>query len=62
MHYLPGSVQWMLDVASLPVSYPLKNYQHHATYIWFVKVHFVMQFVFRMWFPAIYIKVRENEK
>ena len=25
MYYLPGSVQWMLDVTCLPVIYPLKN-------------------------------------
>ena len=62
MHYLPGSVQWMLDVTCLSVNYPLKNISatHPLHTIWLCA--FMMQFVYCMRFPAKNGKVCQIEK
>ena len=50
----------MYNVTCLPVNYPLKNYQHRTYLYTVVEVHLVMQFVYRMQFPAKYAKMKSN--
>ena len=60
--YLPGSVQW-IDITCLPVNYPLKKLSASCPSIYMIwECAFMMQFLYHMWFPTIYVKVHEKYK
>ena len=56
---LPGSVQWIRCMLPLCLLIPSKEYQHCACFIYVGESASVMQFAYRVCFPAI---LRNNEK